>query len=458
MSVLKAYLNRPVQRRELLPGGLQQIGPNICWLVGDRLFRMAVGVFVLGFVARYLGTAQFGILNYAISLTAIFASVASLGIEGIVIREMVKNPKQTDLILGTALILRLLGGSLAALTVSLAAWITRKESADSIVPLIVVVSIAFLPQSFEVIDLWFQKHILSKFTVLAKAGAVLLGGGVKIFLVKVQAPLVWFCGAVLLDSILSAVALVCVFQGRGESVRRWAVSAALGRSILRDSWPLILSGLLVAIYMRVEQLLVMNMLGSASMGIYYASVRINEMWLFIPTYILSTIYPLMVDKRQTDLIGYHQRLQHAFDLLTGLGYLIALAVSWLAPAIIPWIYGVNFQTAVPILLIQAWTAPIIFSGTVRAQYLLLENRTIYHTWSALIGIGLNVTLALWWIPRLQARGAALAALVGYFVSAYLTSVLFGELRECAAIQTRAFLLPFRLPGLLRRTWMRNEET
>jgi polysaccharide transporter, PST family len=425
---------------------INRLGTNVLWLVGDRLFRITVGVFVLGYIARYLGTARFGDLNYAIGLTAIFASIATLGIEGIVIRELVKTPERTELILGTACVLRLMGGSLAIGLLFLASWTAMNSSAA---PIIVVISLAFVPQAFEVIDLWFQKNIQSKFTVLAKGIAVLLGAAVKIALVQMEAPLLWFAGALVLDAILSAITLIIVYHLRGQTVRRWAVSREVARLILRDSWPLILSALLVSIYMRIEQILVMNVLGSASVGIYYASARITEMWLFIPTYILSTIYPVLVDKRQADPAGYRARLQNVFDLLTGLGYLVAVSVTALAPLLIPLIYGATFNSAIPILMIQAWTAPIIFSGSVRAQYFLLENLTIYHTWSALIGIVTNAALALWLMPRIGARGAAIAALIGYIVSSYFTSLWFGQLRECGSIQTKAFLLPFRLPALLR---------
>src|SRR5947207_1027334 len=166
---------------------INRIGGNLAWLVGDRLFRMAIGVVVLGFVARYLGTASFGDLNYAIGLTAIFSSLATLGIEGIVIRELVRTPQNTELILGTACALRLVGGTLSVGLLYLAAL--GASHATVVAPLILVVSLAFLPQALEVIDLWFQKNIRSKFTVVAKGMAVLLGAAVKITLVQIKAPL-----------------------------------------------------------------------------------------------------------------------------------------------------------------------------------------------------------------------------------------------------------------------------
>jgi PST family polysaccharide transporter len=173
------------------------------------------------------------------------------------------------------------------------------------------------------------------------------------------------------------------------------------------------------------------------------------MWNFIPALLLASIYPILVEERQLDAKNYRARLQIVFDGLTGLGYLVAVVGMLLAPLLIRAIYGAKFAGAAEILMIQAWTAPVVFSGSVRAQYFLLENLTLYHTISALLGIVVNVALSLWLMSRIGVAGAAVAALVGYVVAGYLTSLLFPPLRECGRLQTRAFLLPFRIPSLVR---------
>jgi PST family polysaccharide transporter len=430
----------------MLPGRFNQIGANLFWLVVSRLVRIVTGLVVLGFVSRYLGVEQFGVLNYAIGLTAIFSTVASLGFEGIVVRELVNAPARTNAILGTAFILRMAGGIAAIGLVGLTALLTVSDLGTA--GLSLIVATAFLPGAFDVIELWFQKHIQAKHMVLARVIAALLVSAIKIGLVFGGARLVVFAWAQVLEAALGAVALVWVFQGRGQRVKEWAFDRNLCRVVLRDSWPLILSGLLVAVYMRIEQIMVMTVLGDYSMGIYSASVKVTEMWAFIPSLILVTIYPILVAKRQENAAAYKQKLQTVFDLMTGLGYGVAVGTSLLAPFIIPLIYGKKYDDAIGVLLIQVWTAPITFSASVRAQYFLLENKTIYHTFAALIGIVANVALALWLMRFLGARGAACAVVVASWMAGHLSSLIFGELRECAIMQTKAFCLPFRLPTFL----------
>ncbi len=427
----------------MLPGRFNQISANLFWLVVSRLVRIVASLLVLGFVSRYLGVDQFGVLNYAIGLTTIFSAVASLGFEGIVVRELVKAPERTSAILGTAFVLRIAGGIAAMGLVGLTALLTADDRCTTILSLIVAT--AFLPGAFDVIELWFQKNIQAKHTVLARLVAALLVSAIKIGLVFGGASLVMFAWAQVLDAAFGAAALIWVFHWRGQFVKQWRFARDLCRTMLRDCWPLILSGVLVAIYMRIEQIMVMTVLGKYSMGIYYASVKVTEMWAFIPSIILVTIYPILVAKRQENPAAYKQKLQTVFDLMTGLGYVVAAGTTLLAPFIIPLIYGKKYDDAIGVLLIQTWTAPITFNASVRAQYFLLENKTIYHTFAALIGIAANVALALWLMRFLGARGAACAVVIASWMAGHLSSFIFSELRECALIQTKAFCLPFRLP-------------
>lgn len=436
------------------PNTRRRIRDNLAWLLGDRLSRAALNVVVVSVVARYLGPDQFGLLNYTISLAAIFATVATLGFEGIVIRELLAHPEQKNAVLGTACALRFGGGLVAIALVTLTGLLTR--NGETVLPLALVVSLGFLPQALEVIDLWFQKNIQSRMTVLAKSGAALLGAGSKLALVWAQAPLAWFAAAVVLDALLAAAALTWIFHQRGEGLRQWRVTRAMTHTLLRDSWPLIVSGLLIALYLRVEQLLVMNWLGESAAGVYFAAVKFADAWTFAPGLIISSVYPLLVQERQRGGVEYERQLQLLFDALTGLGLIVAVGVTFTGPWLLPLIFGEKYAAAVPVLVILGWTAPITFSGAARAQLFLLEKLTIYHTWSALIGIAANVGLGLWLMPRWGAPGAALGALVGYWVSAYGTTLVFPQLRPWAGLQTRAFLIPLR-PGRLLVLWKDQRE-
>jgi PST family polysaccharide transporter len=103
----------PKQLDKISPG-LRRILGNVSWLMVDRVVRMGMGLFVGVWTARFLGPAQFGSLNFTVAYIALFGSAATLGLEGIVVREVLHHPEDRHEILGTTLALRGTAGLLAA--------------------------------------------------------------------------------------------------------------------------------------------------------------------------------------------------------------------------------------------------------------------------------------------------------------------------------------------------------
>lgn len=193
------------------------------------------------------------------------------------------------------------------------------------------------------------------------------------------------------------------------------------------------------------------MLGDAAAGVYFAAARLAEQWLVLPGLIVSSVYPLLARHPAGESVTQARRMQQLFDALTLLGLLLAVGVTVVGPWLVPLLFGEKYRAAVPVIQILGWTAPLIFNGAARAQFLLVEQLTVYHVPSALLGSTVDVTVGLWALPRFGPVGAAASAFGGCFCSAYVTSWLFPPLRACARLQTRAFLLPFA-PHRIAELW------
>jgi len=423
----------------MTPDPAQRVRGNLLWVLADRGWRLLLNIVVLGVVGRHLGVAEFGRLNYAITLAAIFIPVATVGLEGILVRELVRRPEARRSLLGTAAGLRLGGGVLALLGTGLLAL--AQDGDGDLARLALLVALGFVPLALEVTDLWFQKEIQSRYSTAARGVAALLGAGVKLALVHQHAPLAWFAAAAGLDFALAAFSLAGVYRLSGGRIFDWCFCRETAQQLLREAAPIIGAGLLVAIYLRVEQVMVRELLGDAAAGVYFAAARLAEQWLVLPGLIVTSVYPLLARQPKSDAASHARRMQQLFDALTLLGLLLALGVTLLGPWLVPLLFGEKYRAAVPVIQILGWTAPLIFNGAARAQFFLLEHLTVYHVPSALIGIAVNVTVGLWALPRFGPVGAAASAFGGYVCSAYVTSWLFPPLRACARLQTRAFLLP-----------------
>ena len=138
-------------------------------------------------------------------------------------------------------------------------------------------------RAFETIDLWFQSQLQSKYTVLAKNTAFLVISIAKVILINVRAPLLAFAWATLAEVLIGALSLIVFYKIQGGALRLWRWSLPLAKSLLKESWPLILSGFSIVIYMKIDQIMLGKMIGPRALGLYSSATRISEVWYFIPT-------------------------------------------------------------------------------------------------------------------------------------------------------------------------------
>ena len=97
--------------------GFRKYFANTSWLLGERILRMAISLFVGIYVARYLGPERFGLLSYALSFVWLFSSLASFGLDDILVRELVQRPEQRNNLLGTVFWLKVCGTAVMGIAI-----------------------------------------------------------------------------------------------------------------------------------------------------------------------------------------------------------------------------------------------------------------------------------------------------------------------------------------------------
>ncbi len=261
--------------------GFMKYFKNTSWLFGEKILRMVVGLFVGISVARYLGPEQFGLFSYAQSFVGLFTAIAGLGLDGIIVRELVKDPSKQAVLLGTAFRLKLIGALLVLIALAAAVKLSHQDSLTTL--LIFIIASATIFQSFNIIDFFFQAKVLSKYVVYANIISLLISSLVKISLILSNAPLVTFAVVILFDSLILMLGFVYFFQRHSKlNIKALTFKKEVALSLLKDSWPLILSGLVISIYMKVDQIMIKEMLNAEAVGQYAAAVRLSEAWYFIP--------------------------------------------------------------------------------------------------------------------------------------------------------------------------------
>lgn len=416
---------------------LQKIIGNTGWLVFDKILRLCVGLVVGAWVARYLGPAQFGLWSYVLAFTALFGTFASLGLDSIVVRELVRSPEKSHEILGTAYGLKLAGGGFTMLLTLLVISFLRPEDPLA-VWLVALSSAGFIFQSFNIIDLYYQAHIQSKYTVCAANLSFVLVTIVKIALIVNKAPLIAFACVGLSEIVLTSTFLLVTCFFSGLNLRRLSFKRNLALKLLTDSWPLIFSGLAVMIYMRIDQIMIGQMLGDVQVGIFSAAVRISEVWYFIPVSIASSVFPVIISKKGQNEGLYQQSLQTLFDVMAFLGLGASLILTFASPYVMQWLYGASYAAAAKILSIHVWSGIFVSLGVASGSWLAAENLQSFSLYRTVAGGAVNVLLNLILIPKYGIIGAAYSTLISYGVAAFCL-VFFQRTGKCGFMMLLAFL-------------------
>ena len=365
------------------------------------------------YVVRYLGPKDFGLYSYILSFSWLFASLSSLGLESISTREIVKHPDKKDEINGSVFFLRLVGSMVTIFLTGLTLYLIGEETYTAI--LILIASGSFIFQSFSVIEYYFRGTVEAKYNTYALSASVILSSTLKVIFIIIKAPLIYFVLAVVFEYFALAVGLVLVYHSKKFSIFNWKYSKNLATSLFKDSWPLALSGIVVMVYMKIDQVMIKNMMSEEAVGYYAAAVRLCEAWYFIPVTLCNAIFPAIVNAKNVSEEFYNNRMQKLYDILTWMAIGIAVPVTIFSGQIIQLLFGNEFSPAAPVLTIYIWAGVAVFLGVASSQYLINENLTKISFIRNFVGMGLNVVLNLILIPLYGVIGSAIATLISYTI-------------------------------------------
>lgn len=389
---------------------------------------MGVGLLVGVWVARYLGPEQFGLLNFSLAFTGLFGSIAVLGLDGIVVRDIVREPASAGITLGTAAMMQLIGGLVAYLLILGSIHYLRPD--DTLARGIIgILGLMMLFKASDIAIFWFESQVQSKYTVWVQNGIFLMFAAIKVLLILQEAPLMALVWAMVGEAVLVALILLIVMVWHGVALHSLRVSVERGVTLLHDSWPLILSAIAVSVYMQIDQLMLGEMIGDEAVGIYSAAVKISEVWYFIPLAIVASVFPAILEARNQSVAQYHARLQKLYDLMVILSLSVAIPMTFLATPIVRFLFGEAYVESGIVLAIHIWASVFVFLGVASSKWFLAENRQLLSLQRTILGAIANVGLNLWLIPFYGSIGAAIATVISYAIADFFADLFQKETHQ-----------------------------
>jgi O-antigen/teichoic acid export membrane protein len=406
-----------------------------------------VGFLVTVLLVRYLQAEGFGKYSYAASFVGLFGSLANLGLKKIAVREFVEDEIDDGTVFGTVTVLQVVGGVLAAGIIVPASYLVDIEPVTR--GLIFFFTGGLFLKSFVTPDYWFRAEIKSKYPSIVRNVTYLLQRALRVVLILAGASLLAFGGLRVAMTALTIGGFAFIYLRWGPEEFTWNFDWGTGKTFLSDSWPLILSGISVSLYMQIDQVMLGEFRNASEVGIYATAVRLSEIWYFLPMAIGSSVYPAIVEsKEKVDEKAYKSRMQAVFDLMAGLSYVLIVPIAFLATPVTVLIFGEEFVRSGQVLQVHIFALLFVSIGVALGQWLLAENFTRFKLVTTGLGAISNLVLNFFLIPEFGAFGAAWATVISYSVSGFWACLLKPESRPIMKQQIKAFLLPFRVKSSL----------
>jgi len=426
---------------EFTHSGIRRYFQNTSWLLGGQIFRLGVSLVVTVAVARYLGPAQFGELNFVLAITLLLGVVANLGLTNRTKKELVEYPGNRNEILGTFCFLNLIP-SILVYAIMFGMVITAEGNSQEIM-LYCWLGGVFLISPFKGPELWFQSQVISHHAVKASTLGIALAAIFKLWLIVIGAGLSWFAAAIFLESLIVVAGQAVLYTHHAGSFREWRLNRLLAARLLKDSWPLLLSGVAVTVYMQVDRIMLGFLLGNDAVGQYSAAVRLSTIGYFVPMMLGTALFPAIVRAREKSRDLYWLRLRQFFELNALIAYLIIIPMFLGSPLLMKILFGEEFAYSSGVLSVHIWCSIFVFLGIARGQALLAEGHYLFVMVSAISGAILNLALNFTLIPLYGGIGAAISTLAAQMLASLGLCFFYKPTQRLGILLLAAAVFPFR---------------
>ena len=415
--------------------GFQKYLRNTSWLFVDRVIRLSL-VLVTGiFVTRYLGAEQFGQLNYASALVGLFFILTHLGLNEIIVRDLVRHPERENELMGSALVLKFLGS--VVLVLSVLAFALLKGMSTLTLSMVVIIASAELLKPMMVVEYYYLSKTRGR--VVAKVNIVqaLVGSAFRIAMIFMDAPLIWFACSYAAETLAYSIGFLVAYRYDGKHLRALQYSRRMATYLMRQSWPLVIYGIALHIQLRIDQVMIFDILSktlgeeeaNAEVGQYSVALKMVESLGFLPVIIQTSLAPAIARARIQDQALYESRLVNQYRLMFLLFLATSIPLYFVAEPLIVALYGEDFRKAGSLLALFAMRLIFPFMGVAKTSFISNESLFKFSLLTAVVGALVNIGLNMALIPTMRSAGALWATMISFIVGIFLMDLLFKETRR-----------------------------
>ncbi len=409
---------------------------NAEWIIFGKILQMLVSLLVSLLTARYLGSGNYGLINYGVTYVAFFTAISNLGINFVIVKEFSDHPDEEGISIGTSVFMRFLSSVLSLIIIiSISFVVDRNEPITILVVGLCGLSLIF--NIFELINYWFQSRYQSKVSSIVGFVAYLIAAIYKIILLVMHKNVIWFAVATSIDYLCVSILLLIAYKKYNGP--RLKISINKGKNILSKSYHYILSTLMVAVYAQTDKFMLKHMMSEQDVGYYSVAVAICAMWVFVLQAIIDSLYPTIISLYKTSKTAFIRKNKQLYFIVFYVSIIVSLLFVVCGDYVVVLLYGKAYENAASVLKIVTWYTAFSYLGVARNAWIVCENKQKYlksiYGMAAILNVILNYLL----IPLYGGKGAAMASLITNIGTSIILPMLITQLRPNSLIMLEAIL-------------------
>ncbi|MBE6533845.1 MAG: flippase [Ruminococcaceae bacterium] len=404
----------------------KEVFNNAKWIIICKIIQSILQLIIGMIAARYLGPSNYGLISYATSITAFAVPIMKLGLDAILVYQLVEEPEKEGEIMGTSLVLNVLMSILCIGGVAGFASIANFGETETII-VCVLYSVSMFFAALELAQYWFQYKLLSKYSSVIMLVAYLVVSAYKIFLLATQKSIYWFALSHSVEYGAIALLLFIFYFKKGGS--KLTFSFPRVGKMLSKSKHYILASLMIVIIQNTDHVMITMMIGETENGYYAAAITCATIAQFVFTAMTDSFRPMILLHKKENEELFEKDVSRLYGIIVYLSFLQSIAFTVFAPLIVNIMYGAEYLPTITVLRILTWYFAFSCMGLVRNIWLLAEEKQKYLPAINFSGVVINIVLNAFMIPFWGACGAAFASFLTQLFMNFIFGFIFKPVRK-----------------------------
>lgn len=408
---------------------------NAKWIIVCKVIQSLLQLVIGMLCARYLGPANYGIINYASSIVAFVLPVMQLGLQSTLVQEFTENPEREGKIMGTSLVMDLVSSVACIFLVSGFVSVVNAGEPETIV-VCLLFSISLIFRAFELFQCWFQYKLQSKFPSIVMLCAYVIVSIYRVFLLVTSKSIFWFAVVNSIDYGIIGISLMIIYTKTADY--KLSFDIKLVKVLFSRSKYYILASMMVTIFQNTDHIMLKLISGDTENGYYTAAITCVTIAQFVYIAIADSMRPVILASKKEGSINYEKNISRLYCVLTYMGLAQAVVFTVFADLIVKILYGAEYFPTAPVLKVLVWYMMFSCMGVVRNMWILAEGKQSMLWKINLTGAALNVMINALLIPVCGALGAAVASLSTQFFTNFILGFIVKPLRENNRLLLKGF--------------------